>query len=96
VRAAQAQLVSARYVFKTDVRAYYASIDHHRLLDLLHRQIADRRILNLIGQYLRRRAERGGLIWEHRQGISLGCALSPLLGAAFLTALDEQLARRGV
>jgi len=96
VRAAQAHLATARYVFKTDVRSYYASIDHHRLLDVLSTQITDRQILNLIGQYLIRRAERGGLIWDHRQGISLGCSLSPLLGAAFLTTLDERIAGLGV
>jgi len=96
VRQAQTQLTSARYVFKTNVRSYDTSIDHHQLLALLSTQIADRRLLNLLGQYLIRRAERGGLIWDHRQGISLGCPLSPLLGAAFLTALDDQLARLDV
>lgn len=60
VRDAQAQFAAARYVFKTDVRSYDASIDHHRLLALLGMQIRDRRILTLIGQYLIRRAERGG------------------------------------
>jgi len=42
-------------IFKTDVQSYYASIDHHRLLDLLAPQIAEPLIRNLIGQYLKRR-----------------------------------------
>ena len=57
---------------KTDVRQYYASIDHHRLLERLAPWIPDRRVLNLIGQYLKRRAERGGLVWEYQRGIALG------------------------
>jgi hypothetical protein len=54
---------------------------------------ADRRVLNLIGQYLRRTAERGGLYWESERGIALGCALSPLIGAFFLNRLDEHMER---
>jgi hypothetical protein len=33
----------------------------------------DRRVLNLLGQYLRRTAERGGSFWDYEKGISLGC-----------------------
>lgn len=53
-------------------------------------------MLNLIGQYLRRSAERGGLYWDAERGIALGCALSPLIGALFLSRLDEQMERLGV
>ena len=56
----------------------------------------DPRIRNLIGQYLKRRAERGGLVWEYRQGLPLGCPLSPLLGAVLLTSLDGHVPREGV
>jgi len=85
-----------RFVLKTDVQAYYASIDHHLLLDQLAQYITDRRILNLIGQYLTRVAERGGLYWEHRCGIALGCPLIPLIGAFFLYKLDVALEKLGL
>jgi len=96
VRQVRGQLGSHPFVFKTDVQSYYASIDHHRLLDVLTPHIPDPNILSLVGQYLKRRAERGGLVWEYRQGIPLGCPLSPLLGAVLLTSLDEQLIQDGV
>jgi RNA-directed DNA polymerase len=96
IRTVLAHVASHPCVFKTDVQSYYASIDHHRLLDLLAPQIAEPLMLNLIGQYLKRRAERGGLVWEYRQGIALGCPLSPLLGAALLTTLDDQVAKLDV
>ncbi len=54
------------------------------------------RILNLMGQYLRRCAERGGFYWTHRKGITLGSPLSPVIGAFFLTELDEQLSATGL
>ncbi len=53
-------------------------------------------MLNLIGQYLGRCAERGGLYWEYTKGIALGCPLSPILGAFFLKVLDEQIERLGL
>jgi hypothetical protein len=40
-----------RFVLRTDVKSYYASIDHLTLLDQLAVHIKDRRVLNLLGQY---------------------------------------------
>jgi len=47
-------LPQQHFVLKTDVRAYYASIDHQLLLDHLAVYITDRAVLNLMGQGLRR------------------------------------------
>ena len=59
-------------VLKTDVRAYYASIDHQLLPDRLAVHIADRQILHIIGQYFRRWCGAGWLILgphaRHRVG----------------------------
>jgi hypothetical protein len=60
-------------VLRTDVKSYYASIDHLLLMDRLARWIRDPAILNLLGQYLRRTAESGGWFWDCERGISLGC-----------------------
>ena len=96
VRQVVAHLPGYRYVLKTDVQQYYASIDHHLLLDRLARYISDRAVLNLIVQSLRRVAERGGLYWEHTRGIPLGSPLSPILGAFFLNEVDEACEQRGL
>ncbi len=64
------------------------SADHFLLLDQLAEIIRDKRVLNLLGQYLRRTAERGGEFRDYERGISLGCPLSPLMGAFFLKRLD--------
>ena len=58
--------------------------------------IKDRRVLNLIGQYLKRTSERGGNFWDFNKGISLGCPLSPLIGAFFLNAVDTVMMRQGL
>jgi RNA-directed DNA polymerase len=93
VRAARDHLADNCFVLRTDVKSYYASIDHLPLLDQLAVHIKDRRVLNLVGQYLRRTSERGGSFWDYEKGISLGCPLSPSIGAFFLNALDAAAAK---
>ena len=96
VRPVMRRLDTNRFVLKTDVKSYYASIDHHLLMDRLAVHVTDRRVLNLLGQYMRRTAERGGSFWDYERGISLGCPLSPLMGAFFLHELDERMERTGL
>ncbi len=45
---------------------------------------------------IRRSSERGGQFWDYEKGISLGCPLSPLMGAFFLKRLDERMERSGL
>ncbi len=80
-------------MLKTDVKSYYASIGHVALIDRLARFIPDRRVLNLLGQYMKRTSVRGGQFFDHERGISLGCPLSPLMAAFFLHELDERMER---
>ncbi len=70
VRQVMTALATNRFVMRSDVKSYYASIDHFLLLDRLAVHIKEKPVLNLIGQYLRRMAERGGEFFEYEQGIS--------------------------
>jgi hypothetical protein len=70
VRQVSDHLPDNHYVLRTDVKSYDASIDHLLLLNRLAVHIRDRRVLNLIGQYLRRTSERGGSFWDYEKGIS--------------------------
>src|SRR5205823_3684773 len=65
------------YVLRSDVKSYYASLDHERLLAQLGDAIADPRLLILLEKYVRRTIYQDGLYRDVRQGISLGCPLSP-------------------
>ncbi len=96
VRQVRANLDANGFVLKTDVKSYYASIGHVALIDRLARFIPDRRVLNLLGQYLKRTSERGGQFFDHGRGISLGCPLSPLMGAFFLAEMDQRMERTGL
>ena len=96
VRQVHHHLNANRFVMRTDVKSYYASIDHLLLMDRLASYIGNQRILNLLVQYMRRSAERGGVFWDYERGISLGCPLSPLMGAFYLNELDQRMAKTGL
>lgn len=94
VRSVQAALEGHRYVFRTDVKSYYASIDHHRLMDKLADHVDDRDTLNLLWQYMRRTVEYGGTFRNITHTIPAGCSLSPLIGAFHLHELDVEMTAR--
>jgi len=84
------------FVFRTDVKSYYASIDHGVLLNQLREHIDDQRLLDLLEQYLRRTVIDDGVYEDVTRGISLGCALSPVMGAVYLQRLDERMEATGL
>jgi len=96
VREVQQRLPDYRFVLRTDVKAFYESIDQSIMLGQLAAEIDDEFAFKLLGHSIRRTVERGGLYREIRTGISRGCPLSPLLGALYLRALDERLSARDV
>lgn len=54
------------------------------------------RLLDLVGQYLRRTIDEHGLYETVHQGISLGCPLSPVMGTLYLAKLDQRMETTGV
>ncbi len=55
--------------------------------------VQDEAVLALLWGYLRRYVSDGGKFIDITQGISLGCPLSPLMGALFLKPLDDRMAQ---
>lgn len=82
-----------RYVFRTDIKGYYAAIDKSRLYDQLTRHVSHPVLLALLWQFLHYSVEEGGNFHTPRKGISRGAALSPLLAAFHLYELDRQFAK---
>lgn len=95
VREVAAHQRDHEYVFRTDVKGYYASINHEILFNLVKQYVQDEVVLDLVGQYLKRFVSDGGEYTDIEQGISLGCPLSPLMGALYLKPLDDRMAEMG-
>jgi len=90
------ELPKYKFFCKTDVRDYYSSIEHCELLIRLHDFISDRQIINYVWQFLNRCVEWGGLYQDIKKGIPRGSSLSPLLGAFYLTELDQKMEKLDV
>ena len=80
------------FVARSDAKGYYANIQHTRLLELLRVHCSEAWVLDLVSQYCGRTLEQDGYYHTVTKGISLGCPLSPLMGALYLSPLDEAMA----
>jgi hypothetical protein len=96
VREVVAHLAENTFVFRTDVKGYYASIDQEILLGMVREVVPDGAVIELIRGYLRRVVADNGVYEEITKGISLGCPLSPLMGALFLKPLDDLMGKMGL
>jgi retron-type reverse transcriptase len=96
IRATFKQIKHGYHVMKSDVRGYYANIDHKILFNLLEEYLPDRLVQKLLWQYIRRTVYCDGLYLDVKRGISLGCPLSPLMGALYLKMLDDRMKETGL
>ena len=91
VRDTKAALTDYRFVFKSDIKGYYASIDHDVLCDDVKRLTGNKEFTRLLRSSLEAPSTWGGLYYDHKQGIARGSPLSPLLGAIALNPLDRAI-----
>ena len=84
------------YVVDIDLSKFFDRIHHDRLIDRLSQQMADKRILRLIGLLLRSGIMANGLVTPSTEGAVQGSPLSPLLSNIVLDELDKELERRGL
>ena len=98
VEAARAYVVDEGrgHVIDIDIRAFFDNIDHDILMRRVAEKVKDKRVLQLIGKYLRAGVLVNGKVHRGTKGAPQGGPLSPLLGNIYLDALDTELESRGV
>jgi RNA-directed DNA polymerase len=96
VRTAQQYAQAGRdWVVDFDITKFFDHVNHDILMGRIAQVIRDKRVLQLIGKYLRRGAMADGLVEASEEGTPQGGPLSPLLANIYLDALDKELERRG-
>jgi len=84
-----------RVAVDLDVEKFFDRVDFDILMSRLGRRVPDKRLLRLIGRYLRAGVVIDSQLHPTRQGIPQGSPLSPLLANLVLDELDQELERRG-
>jgi len=78
-------------VFKSDVKSYYASIDHDILVAQIYDLLDDPIALDFDEQYICRTVYHGAIFRDVELHISLGYSLSLLMGAVYFKPLDDSV-----
>ncbi len=84
-----------RWVVDLDLAKFFDTVNHDVLMARVARRVRDKRVLRLIGRYLRAGMLEGGVVSPRTEGTPQGGPLSPLLSNILLDDLDRELERRG-
>ena len=90
-------LLKAGYSFivDADLKSYFDTIPHDRLLAQVGQKVTDGKILELLGQFLRQGVLDGLAAWIPEAGTPQGAVISPLLSNIYLDPLDHVMAQAG-
>lgn len=84
-----------KVVVDIDLAAFFDSVNHDVLMRLVAQRVKDKRVLKLIGRYLRAGVEVDGVKHSTPVGVPQGGPLSPLLANIVLHELDVYLESQG-
>jgi len=78
-----------RWVVDLDLDKFFDRVHHDILMNRVARRIGDRRILRLLGAYLRAGVMAEGVVHEREEGTPQGGPISPLLANILLDEFDK-------
>lgn len=77
-----------------DLSKFFDRVNHDILMSKVVKRVKDKRVLRLIGLYLRAGVIIDGKVYPTKEGVPQGGPLSPLLANIMLDDLDKELERR--
>src|SRR5947207_2869433 len=83
------------WIVDADLRDFFGSVDHEKLLTLIAQQVADGRVLRLIRAMLKAGSYGKGRLFPSERGTPQGSVVSPLLSNILLTPFDREMWLRG-
>jgi len=84
------------WIIDADLKAYFDTIPHERLMEMVGKRIADGKVLGLLEKYLKTGVMDSLKGWQATpQGTPQGAVVSPLLANLYLNPLDHLMAKGG-
>ncbi len=84
------------HVVDADLKSYFDTIPHDRLMMLIKNKVSDGRVLELIEMFLKQRVLDHLSAWTPERGSPQGAVISPLLSNIYLDPLDHLMAESGI
>lgn len=84
------------WIVDADLKSYFDTIPHERLMKQVERRISDGRILELMQRFLKQNIMDGIQTWTPTGGTPQGAVMSPLLANIYLHPLDQQMQEAGL
>jgi RNA-directed DNA polymerase len=83
------------YIVDADLKSYFDTIPHDRLMALVGQKVSDGRVLTLIEMFLKQAVLDDLQEWTPEKGSPQGAVISPLLSNIYLNPLDHLMAQEG-
>jgi len=83
------------WVVDADLRSYFDTIPHERLMNKVKRYVSDRSFLSLIEKWLSQNIMDEASEWVPTSGTPQGAVISPLLANLYLHDLDKEVVEAG-
>ena len=83
------------WLVDADLKDFFGSVDHDKLLTLVAQRVSDGRVLRLIEAMLKAKRYGEGRLFPTERGTPQGGVISPLLSNILLTPFDREMCRRG-
>lgn len=83
------------WIVDADLKDFFGSVEHDKLLALVAQRVADGRVLRLIEAMLKAGSYGKGRLFPSARGTPQGGVISPLLSNILLTPFDQEMRRRG-
>ena len=83
------------HMVDADLKSYFDTIPHDRLMMLIGNKVSDGRVLELIEMFLKQKVLDDLSVWTPEEGSPQGAVISPLLSNIYLDPLDHRMAERG-
>jgi RNA-directed DNA polymerase len=84
------------WIVDADLKDFFGSVEHAKLLMLVSQRIADGRVLRLIEAMLKAGSYGKGRLFPTERGTPQGGVVSPLLSNILLTPFDRRCAARDI